>query len=276
MLSPTIRLICPYFNPLPPYGGRPTFAPLVQIALSFQSTPSVWRETNIDRALKNPLADFNPLPPYGGRRDFVRSNCRHNIISIHSLRMEGDSWNIHKRPCEKSFQSTPSVWRETICVCWCFRRIVHFNPLPPYGGRPIIERGADIFGNISIHSLRMEGDDICGYNENQFTGISIHSLRMEGDPDRVVFSFFAARKFQSTPSVWRETCLSCRLSRCRSHFNPLPPYGGRPHPERRCKRPHRNFNPLPPYGGRQNAAELEKLDRTFQSTPSVWRETLLS
>ena len=58
-----------------------------------------------------------------------------------------------------TFQSTPSAWRETV-------------------------------GMINIRS---EGSDI-----------SIHSLRMEGDAPKIAFTT-AFVIFQSTPSAWRET-----------------------------------------------------------------------
>ena len=57
----------------------------------FQSTPSAWRETTkIDEAVLE------------------------SIISIHSLRMEGDykSWQLSIS--HTLFQSTPSAWRETL------------------------------------------------------------------------------------------------------------------------------------------------------------------
>ena len=78
---------------------------------------------------------------------------------------------------------------------------------------------------ISIHSLRVEGDDLtrplCVFHM-----ISIHSLRVEGDKRTFVHSSICPnfnplpprggrlfsllqklqqRKFQSTPSAWRET-----------------------------------------------------------------------
>ncbi len=57
--------------------------------------------------------------------------------------------------------------------------------------------------SISIHSLRMEGDEVktVGYIA---TNISIHSLRMEGDRSKVSV-LLPVMPFQSTPSVWRET-----------------------------------------------------------------------
>ena len=102
-------------------------------------------------------------------------------ISIHSLRMEGDVY--------------------TLIIA---KTSVHFNPLPPYGGRPPYRRRRTDSQEISIHSLRMEGD------ENQKAPV-LHP----------------------------------------KHFNPLPPYGGRP-----------------------SCHDLPIVENQFQSTPSVWRETL--
>ena len=61
--------------------------------------------------------------------------------------------------------------------------------------------------DISIHSLRMEGDST-PLGAAPLAKISIHSLRMEGDMQQNPMTA-AVRKFQSTPSAWRET------SRCK-------------------------------------------------------------
>ena len=57
-----------YFNPLPPYGGRLNFSGVKLFRVKFQSTPSVWRET-----------------------EYTFPSVSTSYISIHSLRMEGDS-----------------------------------------------------------------------------------------------------------------------------------------------------------------------------------------
>ena len=99
-----------------------------------------------------------------------------------------------------------------------------FNPLPPCGGRPSSTRRRDTIWGISIHSLRVEGDNGRQKAET-YKSISIHSLRVEGD--------------------WQALCKPCHDK----NFNPLPPCGGRPdHPGR--VRHRQNFNPLPPCGGR--------------------------
>ena len=102
-----------HFNPLPPYGGRPISAVNFPGEGVFQSTPSVWRETSRFLSQLSFPAHFNPLPPYGGRLFLIVIFFFLLVISIHSLRMEGD-------------------FIFSICV---HHMRFHFNPLPPYGGR---------------------------------------------------------------------------------------------------------------------------------------------
>ena len=78
------------FNPLPPHGGRPYFRKRPLRNQQFQSTPSAWRETIMYFVSK-----------------------MEKLISIHSLRMEGDH-----------------IFESVLC------EISNFNPLPPHGGRP--------------------------------------------------------------------------------------------------------------------------------------------
>ena len=179
--------------------------------------------------------------------DCIIEFSKHNFdISIHSLHTEGDLLTGGEGKRIFSFQSTPSTRRETVrhvlvCAAGC-----DFNPLPPHGGRrpPAPLWGAtEKFQStpsawretavavllscrrsfqstpsawretavlflvppqilISIHSLRMEGDTTLDSFSNHLS-ISIHSLRMEGD-------FF---------TFWNQSS--------NTHFNPLPPHGGR-------------------------------------------------
>ncbi len=50
-----------------------------------------------------------------------------------------------------------------------------------------------------------------------------------------------------------------------SHFNPLPPHGGRPNLHK-TQLPFRYFNPLPPHGGRQQE-ERKKARATYHFNP---------
>ncbi len=191
-----------HFNPLPPCGGRQLTGCTFCLPTTFQSTPSVWRETLPFASLQSAfsisihslrvegdrrcfrffpqLQNFNPLPPCGGR---------HSRFSHSSARIV--------------FQSTPSVWRETALPKHRDRR------------RP-----------ISIHSLRVEGDAAPFKSSRFLCNISIHSLRVEGDL-QISFTKFQGVGFQSTPSVWRETFRHDSLD-VFIYFNPLPPCGGRP------------------------------------------------
>ena len=168
---------------------------------------------------------FNPLPPHGGRRLGRRTWGVAEIISIHSLRMEGDVLLNSNR-----------------------NMYLHFNPLPPHGGRQSPIWSGDRKVSISIHSLRMEGDSPVGGCKT-LIDISIHSLRMEGDIC-CKMALWVYVVFQSTPSAWRETIRpltptalqsisihslrmegdNCKIRRSgyTHHFNPLPPHGGRP------------------------------------------------
>ena len=193
-------------------------------------------------------------------------------ISIHSLRVEGDiqrsslfcSWHI-------KFQSTPSVWRETSAVQSRSLSALNFNPLPPCGGRPtpfsLVSRSVVFQSTPSV--WRETGYLIGTLHKDK---ISIHSLRVEGDPPPQCHEKARDCVFQSTPSVWRETlqhkifCKSIQISihslRVEGDSGGLPDLTSMS-----------DFNPLPPCGGRPMDCPPWKDDFTFQSTPSVWRET---
>ena len=132
-----------------------------------------------------------------------------------------------------------------ICTPICTE---NFNPLPPHGGRlaAIDFPGEGV--NISIHSLRMEGDVADGRALHTLD-ISIHSLRMEGDRFKPA-ELFGKLAFQSTPSAWRETTL--HLTGYLATIISI-------HSLR--------------MEGDADCVIIESQSRTFQSTPSAWRET---
>ena len=208
---------------------------------------------------------FNPLPPHGGRR----YNRLATILTY-------------------EFQSTPSAWRETVAVSGKNQRIrisIHslrmegdfflfkiFHASLSFQSTPSAWRETNLasttleVSDISIHSLRMEGDSgfFCG--SEKYQNISIHSLRMEGDD------------WKSPEIAWI------------SYFNPLPPHGGRLHPQEHLlvhnaisihslrmegdlgnlcyNNPKAHFNPLPPHGGRLRAVLLgQSSQRNFNPLP---------
>ena len=126
-----------YFNPRPPWGGRPIQTVFEILLVVFQSTPSVGRATKgmIENGKQH--IHFNPRPPWGGRQ--YPAVLTDEVFE---------------------FQSTPSVGRAT----------------PPDGTPPSVYeisihalRGEgddnkpyeiDIRPAISIHALRGEGDQL--------------------------------------------------------------------------------------------------------------------
>ena len=150
-----------------------------------------------------------------------------------------------------AFQSTPSAWRETHLPTYTYKILQNFNPLPPHGGRlhsiTIICISRYYFNPLPPHGGRLPFTrgyaDISLY----FNPLPPHGGRRKF---RKVCSW--KKRFQSTPSAWRETLTffvykdllyisihslrmeGDRKGKCSSvpmtYFNPLPPHGGRPLP----------------------------------------------
>ena len=190
---------------------------------------------------------FNPLPPHGGRL--------------------AESIYFDRR---KTFQSTPSAWRET------------------FSGIVLISRP-----NISIHSLRMEGDR--GGLMTMAIDFNFNPLPPHGGRPASIICGNAEVRFQSTPSAWRETTWKERVKIHSIYFNPLPPHGGRL-TENVCCVCSREFQSTPSawretqkdvnnyvfrfisihslrMEGDHRLRASELLAKAFQSTPSAWRET---
>ena len=127
------------------------------------------------------LQNFNPLPPHGGRQFRAGTVSRQQAFQSTPSAWRETSQTTTASICT-AFQSTPSAWRETI------------------SDQPSTKHSL----KISIHSLRMEGDELCCFPAVSAVVISIHSLRMEGDPFSEKHSPISD-SFQSTPSAWRET-----------------------------------------------------------------------
>ena len=172
-----------YFNPLPPHGGRRisirSECKFFSISIHslrmegdrnieqqeresklFQSTPSAWRETQ-SAAMRSRVSPFQSTP----------SAWRETLLTL-------------SRDDAFLFQSTPSAWRETICICQPDAGCLHFNPLPPHGGRRVYKPLPDLarhFNPLPPHGGRRQG--IRHFRKRR--SISIHSLRMEGDMRRI-------------------------------------------------------------------------------------------
>ena len=111
----------------------------------FLSTPSGWRATVLICVGCPETLDFYPRPPGGGR---------------HSILITTPRWkrNFYPRPPGGGRLSTSTpIWRS-----------LYFYPRPPGGGRPFYLADQKYQSAISIHALRVEGDNwkicssVCG------------------------------------------------------------------------------------------------------------------
>ena len=79
-----------YFNPRPPWGGRPYCRKCGQ-KLLWISIHALRGEGDACRGERLPMhGDFNPRPPWGGRQRLSSCSSALTSISIHALRGEGD------------------------------------------------------------------------------------------------------------------------------------------------------------------------------------------
>ena len=128
---------------------------------------------------------------------------KNNIISIHSLHTEGDVlWvaapgrsgniSIHSLHTEGDGNSTPPLTFS-----------LHFNPLPPHGGRPFTS-----YDNLhpiifqSTPSTRRETFAPCQASGH---GFHFNPLPPHGGRRTKNDGFMLVKAFQSTPSTRRET-----------------------------------------------------------------------
>ena len=236
-----------HFNPLPPHGGRLTPIYGCDSLLPFQSTPSAWRETSVHNRLERLLH-----------------------ISIHSLRMEGDTTHcvVYLYGC--TFQSTPSAWRETAAAILNMTVTFYFNPLPPHGGRQ--QSGARL-RHVKIFqstpSAWRETHPTANVNPDSahFNPLPPHGGRPSADSSAPI-----SVRFQSTPSAWRETvAVPVDSAGNLISIHSLRMEGDQVRPAELC--PALHFNPLPPHGGRLFEIGGIFFMKSFQSTPSAWRET---
>ena len=197
-----------------------------------------------------PPADFYPRPPRGGRHKAYLRYCWMEIISIHALREEGDPMLRPKPP-----------------------RTRHFYPRPPRGGRHSVSHPVQVAMNISIHALREEGDRQHGGrwpSGRDFYPRPPRGGRLAGSGVLVHLI-----QFLSTPSARRATnylagpigdfLISIHALREEGDFSGV-----------RTRRSEVYFYPRPPRGGRPLALRSPAPARTFLSTPSARRATLLA
>ena len=153
--------------------------------------------------------------------------------------------------------------------CTCLKRRRDFYPRPPGGGRPRICLYKIRQRKISIHALRVEGDNFSpnkttiaikflstpsGWRATDYTLQACFVERFLSTPSgwRATSeknNSFISLKFLSTPSGWRATACSRRSGYRENNFYPRPPGGGRL-TFRANIHSLKHFYPRPPGGGR--------------------------
>ena len=176
-------------------------------------------------------------------------DCK-KLISIHSLRMEGDRQPVlHGIGRSRYFNPLPPHGGRRCCQRQFFH-IIYFNPLPPHGGR-LVKHYFYNFFKIFQSTPSAWRETFWTVRPCCISSISIHSLRMEGDGDADAYCTFI------------------------SNFNPLPPHGGR----RKIKSVNGSpgiFQSTPSAWRETMQSDIHDTAAIFQSTPSAWRETTIS
>ena len=195
-------VVCLYFNPRPPRGGRlPDMGGSTPPNI-FQSTP----------------------PARGATSVMVISTGRLVTISIHAPREGGDSDWRYRGACTRyfnprpprggrrigpsrlntipSFQSTPPARGATAAVCDLYQNCGYFNPRPPRGGR--LYRCHDHPPQIYFNPRPPRGGRLLQLPLGQW-----------------------CVRFQSTPPARGATPVDRHPHKNYRHFNPRPPRGGR-------------------------------------------------
>ena len=146
------------FNPLPPCGGRlidfTTFKVLYGISIHSLRVEG----DNYAHRFQHFVAYFNPLPPCGGRlvAEYVdRATSDFNPLPPCGGRRKTGAYATHPTP----FQSTPSVWRETQRASDFLMQHRTFQSTPSVWRETRQSQNRSQCFPISIHSLRVEGDD---------------------------------------------------------------------------------------------------------------------
>ena len=150
---------------------------------------------------RSPPPHFNPLPPCGGR---LKSQNRKKIL--------------------RNFNPLPPCGGRPVINTESASHGKYFNPLPPCGGRHVIcqkQRIAHIFQ--STPSVWRETAN--ARKAVAKARISIHSLRVEGDDEKNTANMNQDNFNPLPPCGGRH--ISPGNSLICSNFNPLPPCGGR-------------------------------------------------
>ena len=113
----------------------------------------------------------------------IQNPLTHGTISIHSLRVEGDAVVLLQFLVHVEFQSTPSVWRETMSSTLSDTKTIVFQSTPS------VWRETALACYYALWMLFQSTPSVW----RETLALQMDNIKTE--------------RFQSTPSVWRETQL---------------------------------------------------------------------
>ena len=151
---------------------------------AFLSTPSGWRATWLSTTRYGPKAiSIHALRVEGD--DTLPRLLPVAGISIHALRVEGDAKGGLHSVIVLTFLSTPSGWRATRNLQVNLQNLQFLSTPSGWRATWAINAQTTAKSKISIHALRVEGDEPPRTERVDDGVISIHALRVEGDPSRL-------------------------------------------------------------------------------------------
>ena len=148
----------PCFNPRPPRGGRPERIQQSDQALAVSiHAPRAGGDLVAPLSTRS-LIDVSIHAPRAGGDAALPPTGRELCVSIHAPRAGGDSKSASCRKRVHMFQSTPPARGATRSPFRLLLSRNSFNPRPPRGGRPELDRSTGGHTPVSIHAPRAGGD----------------------------------------------------------------------------------------------------------------------
>ena len=133
----------------------------------FLSTPSGWRATHLFSDCPLLIRFLSTPSGWRATTDFEGAPAL-IFISIHALRVEGDLPSSRQVRVCRSISIHALRVEGDLSSCKHLRRLSHFYPRPPGGGRPSRYPLGFRTLLISIHALRVEGDSKNGQSFRLF------------------------------------------------------------------------------------------------------------
>ena len=155
----------------------------------------------------------------------LQPSHRRRQISIHALRGEGDGGLLLRGRDRLHFNPHPP-WGGRRASIRTARTMVTFQSTPSVGRATRINQNRANNGNISIHTLRGEGDVIIDCDDGA-VWLNFNPHPPWGGRQKQWALKTKKSIFQSTPSVGRATSHDSKARQRNGYFNPHPPWGGR-------------------------------------------------